>query len=148
MKTLINECYQSHLLWKYMVNVHLILLHTLIFEYMVNHLRNLQNIEFPPSLDLTRTRPPSMQPQHRIPPPQTRCRVLHPKTVPSPGGAEYSCILILVATVKNGWLLKWPKNRIYENSIIARGTLSSNISKFWPWMLYWIIIWVMNYPYM
>ena len=25
-----------------------------------------------------------------------------------------------VAPVKNGWLLKWPKNKIYENSIIAR----------------------------
>ena len=24
----------------------------------------------------------------------------------------------LVAQVKNGWLLKWPKNKIYENSII------------------------------
>ena len=37
-----------------------------------------------------------------------------------------------VAPVKNGWLLKWPKNKIYENSIIARGILSSNISNFWP----------------
>ena len=43
--------------------------------------------------------------------------------------------LILVAPVKNGWLLKWPKIFFYENSIIARGTLSSNISNFWPWML-------------
>ena len=40
--------------------------------------------------------------------------------------------LIWVAPVQNGWLLKWPKNKIYENSIIARGTLSSNIKDFWP----------------
>ena len=53
--------------------------------------------------------------------------------------------LILVAPV-NSLLLKWPKNKIYENSIITRCTLSSNISNFWPWMLCWIIIWVMHYP--
>ena len=37
-----------------------------------------------------------------------------------------------VAPVKNGWHLKWPKNKIYENSIsiIPRGTLSSNINNF------------------
>ena len=35
-----------------------------------------------------------------------------------------------LAPVKNGWILKWPKNKIYENFIIARGTLSSNISNF------------------
>ena len=38
----------------------------------------------------------------------------------------------LVAPVKNGWLLKWPKNKINENSIIPIGTLSSNIGNFWP----------------
>ena len=37
-----------------------------------------------------------------------------------------------VAPVKNGWILKWPKNKIYENSIIVRGTLSSSISNFLP----------------
>ena len=41
-----------------------------------------------------------------------------------------------VAPVKNGWLLKWPKNKIDENFIIARGTLSSNINNFWPQMLF------------
>ena len=40
------------------------------------------------------------------------------------------------APVKNGLLLKWPKNKIYENSIIARGTLSSNINNFWSGMLF------------
>ena len=38
----------------------------------------------------------------------------------------------LVAPVKNGWLLNWPKNKIYENSIIPIGTLSLNIGHFWP----------------
>ena len=27
-----------------------------------------------------------------------------------------------VAKVKNDWLLKWPKNKIYQNYIISRGT--------------------------
>ena len=40
------------------------------------------------------------------------------------------------APVQNGWLLKWPKNKIYENSINARGTLSSNINNFWPQKLF------------
>ena len=52
-----------------------------------------------------------------------------------------------VAPVKNGWLLKWPKNKIYENSILARGTLSSNINNFWPRMLFLIIILVMTHIY-
>ena len=33
--------------------------------------------------------------------------------------------LNIVAPVNNCWLLKWPNNKIYENSIIAMGTLSS-----------------------
>ena len=37
-----------------------------------------------------------------------------------------------VAPVKKCWILKWPKNKIDENYIIARGTLSSSISDFWP----------------
>ena len=41
-----------------------------------------------------------------------------------------------VAPIKNGWILKWPKNQIYENSIIARCALSSSISNFWPGILY------------
>ena len=32
--------------------------------------------------------------------------------------------------VKNGWLSKCPEKKIYENSIIAKGTFSSNISIF------------------
>ena len=37
-----------------------------------------------------------------------------------------------VSQVTNGLLLKWPKNKIHENIIIATGTLSSNTSIFWP----------------
>ena len=37
---------------------------------------------------------------------------------------------MVTLSVKNGWILKWPKNKLNENSIIARGTLSSNISNF------------------
>ena len=40
-----------------------------------------------------------------------------------------------VAPVTNGGLLKWPK-KIYENSIFARGTLSSKNNNFWPRMLF------------
>ena len=41
-----------------------------------------------------------------------------------------------VFPVKNGWLLEWPKNLIYENSIIAWGTLSLNINILLPLMLF------------
>ena len=37
-----------------------------------------------------------------------------------------------VSPVKNGWPLKWPKNKIHENSIIVTGTSSSNTSIFGP----------------
>ena len=35
--------------------------------------------------------------------------------------------LIWVSLVNNGWLLKWLKNKIYENSIIDRGTFNLKI---------------------
>ena len=41
-----------------------------------------------------------------------------------------------VAPVNNGWLLKWPKNKIYENS-----TLSSNTNTFLPQMLFASLYW-------
>ena len=95
MKTLINECYQSHLLWKYMVNVHLILLHTLTFEIWWIICVSLENIEFPSEATSLELDPHRCNPNTAYPSPQTRCRVLHTKTMPSPGGAEYSGLYLL-----------------------------------------------------
>ena len=45
-------------------------------------------------------------------------------------------VIALAGPSKNDWLLKWQKNKIYVNSIIARGTKQ---------MIFFIIILAMNY---
>ena len=131
MKTLINECYQSHLLWKYMVNIQLILLHTLIFEISWIICFSMQNTNFP-----------SEPSRHKFNP--LRCKSFNPNTAYIWGGAKSS-------TPKRCWVQVVPSTpvfcRLFQTNITCNiGKATKNHEKKLFWGNFWILcLWISSF---